>query len=107
MKSDIWSFGIVLWEIFSSGSIPYPGLSNEEVARKVIDGQVMETPSMCPSKVAELMKHCWSYNPDERPTFVELEQSFGLLCNQANMEGRKREAEGSNYNLVLQDWYQT
>ena len=72
IQSDVWSFGIVLWEIFSSGAQPYYTLSNEEVVEYVNDEKVLRCPAGCPSEIYDLMVDCWATNPDDRPTASDL-----------------------------------
>ena len=67
-QSDIWSFGIVLWEIFSSGIQPYCALSNEEVVEHVTKGNILQCPNDCPKKLYHLMVRCWANEPNKRPT---------------------------------------
>eukprot|EP01119_Soliformovum_irregulare_P020770 TRINITY_DN6784_c0_g1_i1.p1 TRINITY_DN6784_c0_g1~~TRINITY_DN6784_c0_g1_i1.p1 ORF type:complete len:1090 (+),score=260.02 TRINITY_DN6784_c0_g1_i1:142-3270(+) len=67
--SDIWSFGIVLWELFSHGTRPYAGDSNKEVIRRITEGHVMDPPLNCPSAIASLMKSCWQMDSNLRPSF--------------------------------------
>lgn len=71
-QSDIWSFGVVLWEIFSFGMQPYFSLSNEEVVQHVRDGNVMSCPEGCPQEIYDLMLDCWAMEPGERPTAGEI-----------------------------------
>jgi serine/threonine protein kinase len=71
-KSDVWSFGIVLWELFSLGNIPYTGMTNKEVIQFVLSDNRLEKPTKCPDEIYELMLKCWNKNPQERPTFQEL-----------------------------------
>ncbi|KAG8231626.1 hypothetical protein J437_LFUL012555, partial [Ladona fulva] len=70
--SDVWSYGVVLWEMATLASQPYQGLSNDQVLRYVIDGGVMERPENCPDKLYELMRICWQHKPVARPTFLTL-----------------------------------
>lgn len=70
--SDVWSYGVVLWEMATLASQPYQGLSNDQVLRYVIDGGVMERPENCPDRLYELMRVCWEYKPSDRPPFVTL-----------------------------------
>ncbi|XP_017878213.1 insulin-like receptor [Ceratina calcarata] len=70
--SDVWSYGVVLWEMVTLASQPYQGLSNEQVLRFVIDGRVMERPENCPELLYELMKRTWKYKPDARPSFMDI-----------------------------------
>lgn len=71
-SSDVWSYGVVLWEMATLASQPYQGLSNDQVLRYVIDGGVMERPENCPDKLYTLMKRCWQHKPSARPSFLEL-----------------------------------
>ncbi|XP_018333468.1 insulin-like receptor [Agrilus planipennis] len=71
-SSDVWSYGVVLWEMATLASQPYQGLSNDQVLRYVIDGGVMERPENCPDKLYTLMRFCWQHKQNMRPTFLEL-----------------------------------
>ncbi|XP_062849605.1 tyrosine-protein kinase Lyn-like [Trichomycterus rosablanca] len=69
IKSDMWSFGILLYEIVTYGRIPYQGLSNSEVMARVQRGYRMSCPDNCPAELYEMMTTCWKSKPEERPTF--------------------------------------
>jgi len=58
-KSDVWSFGICLWEIFSFGTLPYAESTNDTARKQIIQGELLACPSNCPEKVYELMLWCW------------------------------------------------
>ncbi|XP_077174723.1 insulin receptor-related protein isoform X2 [Paroedura picta] len=75
-QSDIWSFGVVLWEITTLAEQPYQGMSNEQVLRFVMDNGVLERPETCPEKLHELMTWCWRQNPRLRPTFTQILESI-------------------------------
>ncbi|XP_029430824.1 insulin-like growth factor 1 receptor isoform X2 [Rhinatrema bivittatum] len=70
--SDVWSFGVVLWEIATLVEQPYQGMSNEQVLRFVMEGGLLEKPDNCPDMLFELMRMCWQYNPKMRPSFLEI-----------------------------------
>ncbi|XP_070619089.1 insulin-like growth factor 1 receptor isoform X3 [Erythrolamprus reginae] len=70
--SDVWSFGVVLWEIATLAEQPYQGMSNEQVLRFVMEGGLLEKPDNCPDMLFELMRMCWQYNPKMRPSFLEI-----------------------------------
>lgn len=70
--SDVWSYGVVLWEMATLAHQPYQGLSNDQVLRYVIDGGIMERPENCPDKLYNLMRKCWHHRPTDRPTFLQL-----------------------------------
>ncbi|XP_062950909.1 tyrosine-protein kinase HCK isoform X2 [Cynocephalus volans] len=69
IKSDVWSFGILLTEIITYGRVPYPGMSNPEVIRALEDGYRMPRPEHCPEELYNIMMRCWKNRPEERPTF--------------------------------------
>ncbi|XP_053573591.1 insulin-like growth factor 1 receptor [Bombina bombina] len=75
-NSDVWSFGVVLWEIATLAEQPYQGMSNEQVLRFVMEGGLLEKPDNCPDMLFELMRMCWQYNPKMRPTFLEIISSI-------------------------------
>ncbi|XP_015220072.1 proto-oncogene tyrosine-protein kinase Src isoform X2 [Lepisosteus oculatus] len=75
IKSDVWSFGILLTELATKGRVPYPGMVNREVLDQVERGYRMPCPAECPESLHELMLTCWRKEPEERPTFEYL-QSF-------------------------------
>ncbi|NXT53818.1 KSYK kinase, partial [Pluvianellus socialis] len=60
-KSDVWSFGVLMWEAFSYGQKPYKGMKGGEVAQMIERGERMERPEVCPTEVYDLMKLCWTY----------------------------------------------
>ncbi|NWV00806.1 KSYK kinase, partial [Upupa epops] len=72
-KSDVWSFGVLMWEAFSYGQKPYRGMKGGEVAQMIERGERMERPDVCPTEVYNLMKLCWTYNANDRPGFVAVE----------------------------------
>jgi c-src tyrosine kinase len=71
-KSDMWSFGIVLWEIYSFGRVPYPKITHTDVTRLIEGGYRMEAPEKCPPEIYEIMRLAWEIKPENRPTFREV-----------------------------------
>uniref|UniRef100_A0ACB8E4J7 Uncharacterized protein n=2 Tax=Sphaerodactylus townsendi TaxID=933632 RepID=A0ACB8E4J7_9SAUR len=78
-ESDVWSFGILLWEAFSLGATPYPNMSNQQAREGVEKGMRMSAPNQCPEEVYQLMRRCWEYYPQDRPTFSTLFQELVAL----------------------------
>jgi len=73
IKSDVWSFGILLTEVITYGRIPYPGMNNAEVLQQIDKGYRMPPPNGCPELLYQLMLDCWKFNPEDRPTFETLQ----------------------------------
>ncbi|GMT11272.1 hypothetical protein PFISCL1PPCAC_2569, partial [Pristionchus fissidentatus] len=71
-KADVWSYGVLLWELFSLGHMPYPGLSNFEVMESVRLGKRLLPPGGTPSPMYSLMMSTWHLDPESRPTFKHL-----------------------------------
>ncbi len=73
IKSDIWSFGILLYELATFGRSPYPGVSNAQVVEKLRAGYRMSKPLFCPESLYKIMLNCWDEDPGKRPTFETLQ----------------------------------
>uniref|UniRef100_A0A8C5DDC0 receptor protein-tyrosine kinase n=1 Tax=Gouania willdenowi TaxID=441366 RepID=A0A8C5DDC0_GOUWI len=71
-ESDVWAYGVVLWEIFSHGMQPYYGMGHEEVIYYVRDGHILSSPENCPLELYNLMRLCWSTHPTDRPSFSSI-----------------------------------
>ncbi|XP_021169393.2 tyrosine-protein kinase Fer [Fundulus heteroclitus] len=78
-ESDVWSYGILLWETFSLGVCPYPGMTNQQAREQVEKGYRMSCPQRCPDDVYKVMQRCWQYNPEERPKFSELQRDLAAI----------------------------
>ncbi|XP_077331789.1 megakaryocyte-associated tyrosine-protein kinase isoform X1 [Lithobates pipiens] len=78
-RSDVWSYGILLWEVYSYGRGPYPRLAVKEVYEKVCNGYRLEAPENCPQIIYSLMRSCWEDDPGKRPSFKKLKEKLGKL----------------------------
>ncbi|XP_046749782.1 fibroblast growth factor receptor homolog 1-like isoform X1 [Diprion similis] len=87
-QSDVWSYGILLWEIMTLGGTPYPSVpSVEKLFQLLRSGHRMEKPPCCSIEIYMLMRDCWSYQPNERPMFGELVEDLDrILTITANEE---------------------
>ena len=80
IKSDVWSFGVLLTELVTKGRVPYSGMTNADVGTKVERGYRMESPAGCPRQVYEIIVQCWSADPADRPTFEFLQMVLEDYC---------------------------
>ncbi|XP_035725424.1 serine-rich adhesin for platelets-like isoform X2 [Vespa mandarinia] len=85
-KTDVWSFGILMWEIVTLGSTPYPDMTAREVMRNVQSGYRLERPSHCRSELFRVISRCWHADPDRRPEFQILRRDLAQLLED-NMNG--------------------
>ncbi|PRP83930.1 fer (fps/fes related) tyrosine kinase (phosphoprotein NCP94) [Planoprotostelium fungivorum] len=76
MQSDVWSFGVCAWEIFSFGELPYNMMDNRQAVKHVENGKRMDKPARCPEEVWKIILSCWSYEPESRPTFVSIRKQI-------------------------------
>ncbi|XP_058380720.1 muscle, skeletal receptor tyrosine-protein kinase isoform X5 [Diceros bicornis minor] len=82
-ESDVWAYGVVLWEIFSYGLQPYYGMAHEEVIYYVRDGNILSCPDNCPLELYNLMRLCWSKLPADRPSFTSIHRILERMCERA------------------------
>ncbi|CAH0721642.1 unnamed protein product, partial [Brenthis ino] len=75
-KSDVWAFGVLMWEVFTCGKVPYGRMKNSEVVEMVQRGQVLEKPKGCLNEIYNVMKACWRHAPEERPSFRLLKEEL-------------------------------
>ncbi|XP_006821691.1 tyrosine-protein kinase receptor Tie-1-like, partial [Saccoglossus kowalevskii] len=80
-KSDVWSYGIVLWEIATLGGVPYNDMSTQEVIESVQDGYRMPRPDKCHQDLFSAMKRCWADNPERRPAFQKLTKILQVILD--------------------------
>ncbi|XP_044731798.1 tyrosine-protein kinase Abl isoform X2 [Chrysoperla carnea] len=84
-KSDVWAFGILLWEIATYGMSPYPGVDLTDVYHMLEKGYRMEIPPGCPPKIYELMRQCWQWAPHERPTFKDIHHALENMFQESSI----------------------
>ncbi|XP_041914849.1 tyrosine-protein kinase transmembrane receptor ROR2 [Alosa alosa] len=94
--SDIWSYGVVLWEIFSYGLQPYCGYSNQDVIEMVRNRQVLSCPDDCPAWIYTLMLECWSEFPARRPRFKDIHTRLRTWESLSNYNSSAQTSGASN-----------
>ena len=74
--TDVWSFGVLLWEMYSPNQRPYADLNNVQILSKVLSGHSLPIPPNYPPTVARIMKACWQREPEKRPSFLLISQTL-------------------------------
>ncbi|NXI44674.1 MERTK kinase, partial [Galbula dea] len=89
-KSDVWAFGVTMWEIATRGMTPYPGVQNHEIYEYLFHGQRLKKPEDCLDELYDIMSACWRADPASRPTFSQLKVHLEkLLENLPAVRGSK------------------
>lgn len=81
-KSDVWAYGVLMWEVFTCGKMPYGRSTNAEVVDKVQRGQRLARPGVCTRDVYAIMKSCWDHKPENRPKFRILKHQLEAVANE-------------------------
>ena len=86
-KTDVWAYGVLLWETFSFGSHPYPSLPVEELFDKLVNGHRMEKPLYSSQEMYQIMLNCWQQVPKHRPSFKDLVNEIDKLLTDRACSG--------------------
>uniref|UniRef100_A0A8C3ABM1 receptor protein-tyrosine kinase n=1 Tax=Cyclopterus lumpus TaxID=8103 RepID=A0A8C3ABM1_CYCLU len=92
-ESDVWAYGVVLWEIFANGMQPYYGMGHEEVIYYVRDGHILASPENCPLELYNLMRLCWSTHSVDRPSFSSIHRILERMHQSTLAVGADAEAD--------------
>ncbi|XP_062620819.1 protein sevenless-like isoform X2 [Saccostrea cucullata] len=96
-KTDIWAFGVLMWEIYTGAQLPYGDFTIDVVMNHIIQGGKLDKPTKCSNDVWQIMQMCWLDCADERPSFRDLEQSLQMCLTSADEQG----SEGNTENTIL------
>lgn len=80
VKSDVWAFGVTMWEISTRGMTPYPGIQNHEIYDHLLEGHRLKQPADCLNELYEIMYMCWRADPQDRPFFPQLRMMLEKLA---------------------------
>eukprot|EP00058_Branchiostoma_floridae_P025581 XP_002611071.1 hypothetical protein BRAFLDRAFT_206059 [Branchiostoma floridae] len=78
-QSDVWSFGVLLWEIMTMGHLPYEGMRGKQMMDMIKNGGRLEQPLHCPDEIFAVMQDCWKTQPEDRPTFPQLKTNLDRI----------------------------
>lgn len=111
-RSDVWSYGVLLWEIWSFGQSPYPTVPIEKLTDALKAGYRMDRPDACPAALYEMMLKCWQWEPKRRPDFSAIVQFYeaaqlelkqvGQLIELLNCEAQKQTGATSQWQEACQ-----
>ncbi|XP_039459184.1 fibroblast growth factor receptor 3 isoform X5 [Oreochromis aureus] len=85
-QSDVWSYGVLLWEIFTLGGSPYPGIPVEELFKLLKEGHRMDKPANCTHELYMIMRECWHAVPSQRPTFRQLVEDHDRILSMTSTD---------------------
>ncbi|KAL0985282.1 hypothetical protein UPYG_G00154970 [Umbra pygmaea] len=88
--SDVWMFGVCMWEILMYGVKPFQGVKNNDVIGRIENGERLAMPHNCPPTLYSLMTKCWAYDPSKRPRFTELKTQLSLILDEEKLQQKER-----------------
>ncbi|XP_042881298.1 focal adhesion kinase 1-like isoform X5 [Penaeus japonicus] len=80
--SDVWMFGVCMWEILMLGVKPFQGVKNNDVIKRIENGERLALPEGCPPRLYSLMSHCWMYEPMKRPSFKHIKEDLSEILRE-------------------------
>uniref|UniRef100_A0A8C7R557 Focal adhesion kinase 1 n=1 Tax=Oncorhynchus mykiss TaxID=8022 RepID=A0A8C7R557_ONCMY len=88
--SDVWMFGVCMWEILMYGIKPFQGVKNNDVIGRIENGERLAMPHNCPPTLYSLMTKCWAYDPSKRPRFTELKTQLSTILEEEKAQQEER-----------------
>uniref|UniRef100_A0A8C1K305 C-mer proto-oncogene tyrosine kinase a n=1 Tax=Cyprinus carpio TaxID=7962 RepID=A0A8C1K305_CYPCA len=91
VKSDVWAFGVTMWEIVTRGMTPYPGVQNHEIYDYLFEGNRLKQPNDCLDELYDIMLSCWSADPVDRPDFTQVRKRLENLAGKLPTVSSKKD----------------
>ncbi|XP_030740827.2 focal adhesion kinase 1 isoform X8 [Echinops telfairi] len=88
--SDVWMFGVCMWEVLMLGVKPFQGVKNNDVIGRIENGERLPMPPNCPPTLYSLMTKCWAYDPSRRPRFTELKAQLSTILEEEKVQQEER-----------------
>ncbi|VDQ03897.1 unnamed protein product [Trichobilharzia regenti] len=98
IKCDVWSYGVLLWEIFTFGDVPYRNWSNQQTRDMIESGYRLPAPDLMPLWLRTLMNRCWSEEPEKRPSFADISSEIKLPNANSFTPNLRRSADAHQQN---------
>jgi serine/threonine protein kinase len=95
IQTDVWSFGVLFWEILNRGLDPYPTIENLNILEYIKSGNRLPKPSFCSENLYKLLIQCWSIKPESRPNFPYISHFISISLNDINEESAKCSGKSS------------
>ncbi|XP_042147609.1 hepatocyte growth factor receptor-like isoform X1 [Ixodes scapularis] len=89
-KTDVWAYGVLLWELMTRGVTPYPEVDNWDIINFLQQGRRMQQPTFCPTMLYEIMLQCWDHDPKKRPSFARLVTDVSNVIRTMEKESRNK-----------------
>ena len=89
VASDVWAYGVTVWEIYTYGETPYYSFNNADARKEIVRGLTLEIPETCPDSMKNIMRQCWMYDPHARCSFdqiVQIIEEFESEISQSQMD---------------------
>ncbi|XP_070531998.1 hepatocyte growth factor receptor-like isoform X1 [Ptychodera flava] len=99
-KTDVWAYGVLLWELMTRGETPYPAIDNWDLVDYLDKGKRLQKPPYTPDEVYDVMHACWQLDPDLRPDFKDIVHTVDNILKSAD-----EESESDNYLTLVQSKY--
>jgi len=99
-QTDVWSYGVLVWEIFCRGSDPYPNIDNANILNFIKSNGRLPQPQYCPAELYKLLSQCWSIKPKFRPNFPFISDFTSIQFNEINQDMETSHKRTSNLGYV-------
>ncbi|CAH8586622.1 unnamed protein product [Dicrocoelium dendriticum] len=99
-KSDVWSYGITLWEVYSYGERPYRGMKGAQILAMLDQGLRLSKPSRCPDSIYSIMQQCWNFDGARRPTFSDIVLAVSRVLSHLTMPSRNTHRIGESVRSI-------
>ena len=98
-KSDIWSYGVLVWEVLTRGATPYPKIENWKILMHLKEGHRLQHPAYCPKPIYDILMQCWDTDPQNRPQFQKISDSFEAIIKDLELNFKGKQVDLGDCNI--------